>query len=57
VIYQNHKTNSLLENPKGIIWANKVREIDLITYNFNPHSPFAKGEWKYPYIYYITKLS
>jgi hypothetical protein len=50
VIYQNHKTNSLLKNPKGIIWANKVREIDLITYNFNPPAPFAKGEWKYPYI-------
>jgi hypothetical protein len=42
VIYQNHKANSLLEK--------REREIDLVTYNFNPPAPFAKGDCKDYYI-------
>jgi hypothetical protein len=43
VTYQNYKANSLLENPEGISGANRVREIDLISFNFNPPAPFAKA--------------
>jgi len=26
----------------------RVREIDVLSFNFNPPAPFAKGEWLIP---------